>query len=258
MQKPSEEKEKLPTNSSIQLSQHGRRASLLQRQAGRLPRAGRSLTGLSVHTTSLLPPGLGGASQCQPLPAQRPASALSVPLPAVTLVMQTHLPPLSPSWREATGMPTAPSAAVRSPHTPMSIQHSHLGIRPSHCTAATEACCPADGDGRKQTRAAATGHRPANYLDLSTFLSFNSFLFFKTAIYKFFTILLFLETEEVHLFTNRSSLLTSKKNITARKLPQLTNLPQLTTDQMSPNSAVQPPTTPCHEMKWMMPNPDGS
>lgn len=88
-------------------SLHSRRASLLPRQAGRLPRAGTSSPPLRTEllvlpcpsTTSLPPSGLSGALGCQPPPAPGPAPALGVPLPAT-------------------------------PHLPVSTRRSHSSISP--------------------------------------------------------------------------------------------------------------------------------
>lgn len=108
------------------------------RQAGRVPRAGRSSLGLRAELLVLFYPrtaALTLALWYQPLPAPSPAPALGVPfLQATAPAAQTQFASTAVGLaRGHGGLPAATAAALRSPHVPrelpaLPVQHQPPAI----------------------------------------------------------------------------------------------------------------------------------
>lgn len=225
-------------------SPHGRRASPLQRQAGRQGAKGRQeLAGSQGRAAGAVLPPYSSPDAGPVVPAtsssksragaRHPFFTSHGPGGADSIRLRCRWAGEGP--RGAAGCHR--SSSEKPPRAPRASSASSSASAPGHRAAATESCCPANGDGGKQTCAAATGHRPANYLDPSRFYFFFFFLVVNRGICNFLTTLIFLETEEIQLSTNCSSLVASKKNTTATELPRLTKLSQLTTAQTKPRHA---------------------
>lgn len=229
-------------------SLHSRRASLLHRQAGCQGQARTQLASGQRCWCCSAPYSIPDAirARCCSAPYSIPATirarrcltAASHFQPPVLHQHSASLRKPRPQWcrliclfccragEGPQGCWLSPQQRQEAPHVPMSIQHCHFSIGPwpPRCS----------HQSKQKGIAAATGHKPANYLDPRRFF----FLFLNRGTCNFLITLIFLEAEGIQLSKKCSSLVTSKKNNTATELPWLTKLSQLTTGQMKPQPGV--------------------